>query len=196
LGIIGFAWTVALIITPYLGMHLDWIEPLIQDQNFKNQLATAIQWNLFASSFGVVFGILFFYGLWALYRNQIQKGAIIVFASCLFGIQVLSMYYLPRIEQLVQGSVIEFLEGLRGKDVNTQALFIKSYNQYFYSNRMPFQNREDTLKHLYYLYFPIERDCYFILRTIDRIKLDTTLGPNTKFLYEKSGFSFYQRIRN
>jgi hypothetical protein len=191
--LIGSLWTIALILTPIAGLNLMEIVPFIKDKNFIEQLKTPIEWNLWASALGIIFGIVFFYGLWNLIKSNIQKGAFIIFIACLFCIQIISLYYLPRIEKIVQGSLIEFCESLKGKDVNTQALYVKSYNQYFYSDRQPYINKEDSLKHLYYLYYPLEKDCYFILRSIDKISMDTSQSPDSYFLYKKNGFVFYKR---
>jgi len=131
--------------------------------------------------------------LYLLANSKVKKAIIPISIACVLCIQVIAIYYLPRIEKLVQGSLVEFCESLNGKDVNTQALYVKSYNQYFYSNRLPYINKEDSLKHLYYLYYPLEKDCYFILRTIDKINMDTSRSPNANFLYSKNGFVFYKR---
>ena len=191
---IGFIWGLALLVTPYLGLNIDKIKPYIHDANFLEQLKTPIEWNLWACGFGIIFSFVFFIGIYFTTKNELKKGLALIFIACLICIETVSLYYLPRIEKIVQGSLVEFSESLKGKDVNTQALYVKSYNQYFYSNRTPYVNKEDTLKHLYYLYYPLERDCYFILRTIDKMKLDTALGPQTRWLYDKSGFSFYHRL--
>lgn len=193
LGFIGFIWFLALVFTPIAGNYIELIKPYIGDKNFLEQLKTPINWHYTASLLGLILGATLFYGIFKL-RNNYQKGIIAIFIASVFCTQVISLYYLPRIEKLVQGSLVEFCQSLNGRDVNTQALYVKSYNQYFYSDRQPYLNKEDSLKHLYYLYYPIEKDCYFILRTIDKSKLDTALGPQTEWLYDKSGFSFYHRL--
>ncbi len=193
--LLGFLWATALTITPYLGQNLDKIKPFIHDANFLEQLKTPIQWDLWACGLGLVFAMVYFYGIHLLSKDRLHKGFVVICIAILFCIQVVSLYHLPRIEKMVQGSLVEFCESLNSRDVNTQALYVKSYNQYFYSNRQPYKNVEDTLKHLHYLYRPIEKDCYFILRSIDRIHMDTSKSPNAKELLSKNGFIFYLRKR-
>jgi hypothetical protein len=196
LGLIGFVWFIALTLTPILGNNLEMVIPYIGDKNFLEQLKTPLVWHNSASIFGLIFGIIYAYGLYLLANTKIKKAIIAISIACVLCIQVIAIYYLPRIEKLVQGSLVEFCESLKGKDVNTQALYVKSYNQYFYSDRLPYINKEDSLKHLYYLYYPLEKDCYFILRTIDKINMDTSRSPNSNFLYSKNGFVFYKRGAN
>jgi hypothetical protein len=194
--LIGFIWGLALTITPYLGQNIEQIKPYIHDANFLEQLKTPIEWNLWACGFGVLFYIVYFTGIYFSSKNELQKGLAFIFIACLICIETVSLYYLPRIESLVQGSMVEFCKGLKSKDVNTQSLYLKSYNQYFYSDRQPYINKENGKKHLYYLYDEIEKDCYTILRTIDSTKLDTALGPNMTKLYDKNGFVFYHRTKD
>jgi len=194
--LIGSIWGIALTITPYLGVNIEKIKPYIKDANFLEQLKTPIDWHTWTSLLGILFLALYFYGIFIASRHRLMKGIIFLSIAFVLLIETISIYYLPKIENLVQGSMVEFCKGLQGKDVNTQTLYLKSYNQYFYSNRLPFVNKEDSLKHLYYLYHPIEKDCYFILRTIDRLKLDSAMGPNMGTLYSKNGFTFYKRTKN
>lgn len=194
--LIGLVWGLALTITPYLGQNIEKIKPYIHDANFLEQLKTPIEWNLWACGFGVLFCIIYFAGIYFISKNELKRGLSLIFIACLICIETVSLYYLPRIENLVQGSMVEFCKGLKGKDVNTQALYLKSYNQYFYSERQPYINKENGKKHLYYLYDTIDKDCYTIMRTIDSTKLDTSLGRNTTKLYDKNGFVFYKRTQD
>lgn len=193
---IGFIWGLALTMTPYLGQDIEKIKPYIHDANFLEQLKTPIEWNLWACGLGIIFSLVFVIGIYFTIKNKLKKGLVLIFIACLICIETVSLYYLPRIENLVQGSMVAFCKSLRGKDVNTQALYLKSYNQYFYSDRQSYINKENGKKHLYYLYDTIEKDCYTILRTIDSTKLDTALGPNTSKLFDKNGFVFYLRTKD
>ena len=196
LGSIGFIWFCALILAPFAGNNLEKIIPYIGDKNFLEQLKTPLVWHDSVGVFGLIFGIIYAYSLYFFANSKVKKAIIAISIGCVLCIQVIAIYYLPRIEKLVQGSLVEFCKSLKGKDVNTQALYVKSYNQYFYSDRQPYINKEDSLKHLYYLYYPLEKDCYFILRTIDKISMDTSRSPNSNFLYSKNGFVFYKRGAN
>lgn len=115
LSLIGGLWAIALIAVPILGNKLKTIKPYIHDKNFLEQLQTPIEWDYWAAGFGVIIGIVFFYGIYVLTRANIQRGIILLFASCILIIQVVSIYYLPRIEQLVQGSMVDFCKKLDGK---------------------------------------------------------------------------------
>jgi 4-amino-4-deoxy-L-arabinose transferase-like glycosyltransferase len=192
LGLIGSIWFLALVLTPIVGNNIELVKPYIGDKNLLEQLKTPIQWHYAASILGLIFGVIFFYGIYKI-RSNTKHGMLAIFIACVFCTQSIALYYLPRIEKLVQGSLVEFCQTLKGKDVNTQSLYVKSYNQYFYSDRQPFKNIEDTLKHLHYLYYPLEKDCYFILRSIDRINMDTSRSPNAEELLSKEGFIFYLR---
>lgn len=190
---IGAIWSIALIFTPIAGINLEKIKPYIHDTNFLLQLDTPIEWNLWAILFGLMFGVLYFYGLILIHKKKIEKGVLALFMACIICIQTLMLYYVPRIEKMVQGSLIEFCQEHKKEDANQCALYMKSYAMFYYSERTPFQNVEDTFKHLHYLYLPIQKDCYFFLRTIDTAKLDRSMGPKMNKLYNKNGFTFYKR---
>jgi hypothetical protein len=193
LGFIGAIWSIALIFTPIVGIYKEKIVPFIHDPNFLLQLETAIEWNAWDSLFGILFAGLYFYGMYLLSKKHIQKGVFVLFIACLLCIEVILLHYIPRIEKMVQGSLIEFCQEHKSEDANQCGLYMKSYAIFYYSERKPFENVEDTFKHLHYLYQPIQKDCYFFLRTIDTAKLDNSMGPKMYKLYNKNGFTFYKR---
>jgi 4-amino-4-deoxy-L-arabinose transferase-like glycosyltransferase len=193
LAIIGFIWSLAFIMMPIVGLYKETFIPFIHDPNFVHQLQTPIEWNAWASIFGVIFSGIFFYGFYLLTKKQNHKGVLSIFLACLICIETVLLYYVPRIEKMVQGALIEFCEEHQSEDTNQCALYMKSYAIYFYSDRKPFKNLEDTFRHLHYLYLPIQKDCYFFLRTIDTAKLDCSMGPKTYKMYNKNGFTFYKR---
>jgi hypothetical protein len=193
LGFIGCIWSIVLIFTPFAGLNIEKIKPFIHDANFLNQLETPIEWNAWASLFGIIFAGIYFYGLFLLRKKQIQKAVILLFVACVLCIQTVMLYYIPRIEKMVQGALIEFCQEHKTEDANQCALYMKSYAMFYYSERKPFENLEDTFKHIHYLYQPIQKDCYFFLRTMDTAKLDYSMGPKTYKMYNKNGFTFYKR---
>jgi hypothetical protein len=103
------------------------------------------------------------------------------------------LYYIPRIEKMVQGALIEFCQEHKTEDANQCALYMKSYAMFYYSERKPFDNVEDTFKHLHYISGKLEKKCYFYLRTTDTIKFDHYSGQKIYKLYNKNGFTFYKR---
>jgi hypothetical protein len=186
LAFIGFIWGFALTITPYLGLNIEKIKPFIHDQNFLEQLKTPIEWNLWACGLGILFSLVYFTGVYFTSKNKLKKGLSSIFLACLICIETASLYYLPRIENLVQGSMVEFCKSIKGKDVYTKSLYLKSYNQYFYSDRqlskVPVSWNLDT-----FLNGKIDKDCYFITRTIDTNKIKYFVQP----LKSLNGFTFY-----
>ncbi len=193
LGFIGCIWSIALIFTPFAGLNIEKIKPFIQDANFLNQLETPIEWNAWASLLGIIFTGIYFYGLFLLRKKQIQKSVILLFVACVLCIQTIMLYYIPRIEKMVQGALIEFCQEHKTEDANQCALYMKSYAMFYYSERKPFDNVEDTFKHLHYISGKLEKKCYFYLRTTDTIKFDHYSGQKIYKLYNKNGFTFYKR---
>ena len=192
---ISLFWGILLFVIPYLGIHKEEIIPYIHDKNFLHQLEIPIQWDLYASAFGIIFIALIAIAMMKFKGQKIRSGFIILSIAIVFLIQVLSYYYLPRIEKMVQGELIQFCQSHKKESADHVALFLKSYAIFFYSEVKPFVNKEDSLKHLYYLYLPIERDVYIYTRTIDRIHTDTGRIPNLQYLYGKGGFEFYKRTK-
>lgn len=191
--LIGLIWTIALTVTPYLGINIEKVKPYIQDKNFLAQLQTPIEWNIWACILGVVFGIIYFYGILNMILGKFRKGIISISTACLFCIATISQYYLPRIEQLVQGSLVEFCKNIRNEDANHVAAYMKSYNIFYYTERQPFINKEDTLKHLYYYYHNIERNVYIFARNQDSLKIANGILPNTSVVYNQNGLTVFLR---
>lgn len=188
LSFIGFVWTLALTITPYVGLNIEKLKPFIKDTNFLEQLKTPIEWNLWACGLGLIFGVVFFYGIYLLFKVEIKRGIALIFLSCVLCIQIISHYYLPRIENMVQGSLVEFAKSKRDEDCYIQTLYFKSYLSYFYSEMKPHSMHQnwqiDTI-----LNGKIYKDCYYVIRTVDSTKI-RYFRPS---FFEKNGFTYYYR---
>ena len=191
--LIGLLWGLVLVLVPYIANHKELIMPLIKDPNFLAQLELNIQWHTWASLFGIVFLIFYFIGIKLLLNHQIGQGFLLISIAILFLIQIIFYYYLPRIENMVQGELVSFCKSHQNDNADHVALYLKSYNIFYYSNIKPFINKEDSLKHLYYLYMPLERDVYIYTRTMDKTKTDTGNIRQLEYLYGKGGFEFYKR---
>lgn len=190
LAFIGVIWFLVLVFTPIAGNNIELIKPYIGDKNFLEQLKTPINWHYAASLLGLIFGATLFYGIFKL-RNNYQKGIIVIFIASAFCTQVISLYYLPRIEKLVQGSLVEFCIGISEEENYFQPLYFKSYNVYFYSKTQPHppsQNWQiDTM-----LNGKLYKNCIYVMRTVDTNKI-TNFVPAFKTEY---GYIYYKKEKN
>lgn len=193
LSVIGFIWGLALTITPYLGQNLKKIKPYIHDTNFLEQLKTPIEWNLWACGFGLVFLVLYFKGILFLTKNELKKGLICIFLACFICLETVFLYYLPRIENLVQGSMVEFIQSKKDENCYFSTFYMKSYNVFFYSNLK--SHSFDTAKqnHLFWIYSDLDRKTYYTVLTKDTAKVNVYKIPGLKFIESKSGYCFYER---
>lgn len=174
---------IILIFLPIIGKNIAYILPYIKDVQTKLQLGSKVNWHYWEVCFGIFILITFVF-LKTKYRNVIYP----YFVSTIGIVLVLLIVFAPKIERYTQGEYIDFCKEFKAKSVDIQPLYIKSYAIHYYSEKKPFINKEDTLKHLYYLYGPITRPVYFIARA-----KDTSRIPGFTPFHIRNGFAFYKR---
>jgi 4-amino-4-deoxy-L-arabinose transferase-like glycosyltransferase len=103
------------------------------------------------------------------------------------------LFYTPKIEQYSQGAEIEFCKKLSGKPVYLETLEFKSYAIYFYFDK-PESKRTALQQPLWELTGKLDKDAYFIVKNTSKDEY-LKLYPELKYLYEKNGFVFLQRLK-
>ena len=188
--LIGSIWFLALILIPIAGNNIELIKPYIGDKNLLEQLKTPIKWHYWASILGLIFGVIFLYGIFK-FKSNTPNGIFAIFIASVFCTQSIAIYYLPRIEQIVQGSLVEFAKSKKMEESYFQSLYFKSYNIYFYSKISPHPPEQnwhiDTM-----LNGKLYRNCYYIIKTSDSHKIKDFVPS----FYSRGGFLFYLKPRN
>lgn len=143
-----------------------------------------IEW-LLGFFFLVICFLVFFY----YHRTGFYKGAVILFLTCGFTLQVAIYVYIPKIEQFTQKALIDYLKSIADEDAYKQTLNFQSYAPYFYGKVSPHSDNR-RLDREWLLYGDIDKPAYLITRAgRDKYGEDERL----KKVFEKNGFIVYRR---
>lgn len=171
---------------PILGNNLQIILPLIKDKQAQLQLGAHVDWHYGEAGYGIFILALFIY-----LRRKFVHNFYPYFFTTATIVLVLLIVFAPKIERYTQGTYIDFCKTKKGKDVYIQPLFLKSYANLFYSERMPFNN--DTSRNHGWMYDgDIDKDVFFISVTKDSL-LTRYPRPYIQILERKNGFDFMAR---
>jgi hypothetical protein len=106
--------------------------------------------------------------------------------------QVLLTLFAPRIEQYSQKAAIDFFKSIRGKQVYIATVGYKSYAPFFYAE---VGEREGVLAKPadWILSNQLDRAAYLVSKITDKERLMNDY-PVLRFLYEKNGFVFFEKL--
>ena len=191
ISLIGVLLSLILISIPFVLLQKEkWIH-LVKDNFAKANLEADVKWNWLDSFGGIIllFGVLYF----LFHKNIISKISVLfisVTACCMFTTVILT----PKIEAISQRANIDFFKSKQNENCYIETWGYKSYAQYFYSKKKPFEN-DGTKNALWMLYNNIDKTVYISAKIQSKNELDKI--PDLKMLYEKNGFVFYKReIKN
>lgn len=191
--VLGILWSVLFIALPLLGMHIEWLRPLLQKDAFAlANLNADVSWSYLLMVPGILFlGAVVLSFTWLRQRKK-QRALLLLFIACLGAMQVLLTLFTPRIERYSQHAALEFFSSLRGKDVYVKTIGYKSYAQYFYARVQPGQRKEAKDEN-WLLTGPVDKPTYFVSKITAKEWILAEHGERLQVLYEKNGFVFYKR---
>jgi 4-amino-4-deoxy-L-arabinose transferase-like glycosyltransferase len=191
--IIGTIWGIAFTLLPLIGNNPDWIRPFLsQDPFAAANLEADVKWGFLL----IVPGILFLFSVWFAWamfkKNKRERGFIILIIASICAMQVLLTLFAPRIEQYSQRAAIDFFKSIRGKQVYVATVGYKSYAPYFYAE---VGEREGVLAKPadWILSNQLDRPAYLVSKITDKERLMNDY-PALRFLYEKNGFVFFEKL--
>lgn len=191
---IGIIWSIILLALPVIGMNLNIIKPLIQDEFAVANLEAA-------PNFSYILMILGVFSVWILiyaYKNSRinplkSYSSLLIINAFLVGATMI--IYTPKIEAISQNAAISFFQEFKGKEVYVQPIGYKSYAHLFYTER-PNTHSEAYKKEglTYLLSDKVDRPVYFITKNI---YLNNILNeyPQLQVIQEKHGYVFLQKIQ-
>jgi hypothetical protein len=188
MGIIGIALSLVIVAIPFVMMNKNkWIDK-VGDVFARANLGANVKWHWFDSIGGLVLlsGVLIYF----ISKNQIAK-TVCLFASVTFCCFSNTVLLVPKIEAISQRANIEFFKARQGEDCYTATAFYKSYAPYFYTRKMPFQNKQSTDVD-WLMHGPVDKPAYISTRIQYKSRID--IIPGMRFLYEKNGFVFFKRL--
>lgn len=182
---------------PILLIHKEqWIH-LVKDQFARGNIEADIRWYYSDTIVGIVFLAGLVISFVYVRRRELLKAMIILYSYTGLSFSLLMLVLTPRIEQHVQGAVIDFYKSLVGKQCYVKVLGFKSYAQLYYIDKRPEQS--PSFLHIPYDEFehwltdgPIDKPVYFVCKIQD-------VNEYAKFskkveIFRKNGFVFYVRM--
>lgn len=190
---IGGLLSAVLIIVPLFMRHkykmLTYFGKYIKDEMVLEAIRVPVDWTGSEISIGCFYLAAIILAMIYHYREPVM-GAGILFVSTLITVQFTMYIIVPKVEEHIQGGVIEFYKSVKGQDAYVESIGFKSYADLFYSEKRPGYNPK-SLDHEWLMHGDIDKPAYLV-RKISRAK-EMDLFPQLEKLGSKSGYVFYRR---
>lgn len=221
--LVGIIYSVLFVLIPLIGSNSkvrSYFLKNIEDDFVKENILLPTQWLGWEWIFGIVFLLILITGF--IFNKRKFKGSgikIWLIGNALF-LFIFSVLVIPKVENHVQGSIINFYKGLQGKDIYIETVGFKSYAHYYYTQK-PIPKRTDNfyretinycLKHkidtlgqlneqqrdsvnrfkkYWFLEGEIDKPVYLVYKPIDSEGMDT----NRKFIkvMDRGGYRVFRR---
>lgn len=125
-------------------------------------------------------------------RQKTWRLALGQLALSAFFVTTASWVFAPRIQQYSQGALVEFYQGQAGTDVFYGTAYHKSYAHWFYGEVRPEVYDQGCRERQCRFHETITKSLFFSspLRKTEQVLREV---PDAKLLYQKGGYSFYER---
>ncbi|MCY7360108.1 MAG: glycosyltransferase family 39 protein [Rudanella sp.] len=184
-GLLGLVLTAA----PLVGMHKDVLIPYINDPFAVANLQANVHWGGWEWIIGAAWTVALVVCILRL-RRQTFRAAVGLFLATATMLFFFTAAVVPNIEQIVQGTVINFYQSKQGEDVYVEPIGYKSYAQLFYFQKKPPINPR-TSDENYLLNGPVDKPTFLIARINNAD--DFRKNPNLEVVKEENGFVFFKR---
>jgi hypothetical protein len=186
----GLPIVLATLLFPWFIAFADVFTPYIDDpfavENFKIDGG----WTGFETLIGVL--ALFFWVkmILSLSKQKWLNAVVFTYLGMILIVQMTLFFDVPKLEKHIQGALIEFLKSKRNEKCIVRTINFKSYAQYFYAEVKEGQPKEANQNEwLLNGNSPIP---IYLITKADRDEFRK--HEKLRFLYEKGGFIFYERI--
>ncbi|MGB0805805.1 MAG: ArnT family glycosyltransferase [Salibacteraceae bacterium] len=191
LGFVMSIFVIALIALPWLGMNIEVLKPLLAADPFAvANLNANVNWTGLEFIPGIWLLIATVTGMVFLTKGKTYKGAIWIFGGTGLFVFLTLTFVITKIEAITQNAAIEFYETKVDCDCYVVSEEYKSYAQLFYTKVKP--NLNPKRHNINWLKTGnIDKDVYFVAKITGTKHLEKL--DDVQFLYEKNGFTFWQR---
>ncbi|MCB9252619.1 MAG: glycosyltransferase family 39 protein [Flavobacteriales bacterium] len=146
IGILGLIYSAVFLLIPLVFLHkplFNWLYEVLKDDFVRANLKVVVNWkitDLFAGIFYLINVLLFFFYA---FRKDVFRGLKLFLIGNAAVIFILALSIAPKVEDHVQGSIINFYKGISGKDVYAETVGFKSYAHYFYTSKVKSKGKLD-----------------------------------------------------
>lgn len=187
--LIGSLLGIILTAAPLVGMHNDVLIPYIKDPFAVANLQAKVTWGGWEWLIGALWVVTAGICIRQLRRNT-YPAAIGLFMVTATMLLFYASVVVPKVEQIIQGTVIEFYQSKRGQDVYVEPIGYKSYAQLFYFQKTPPVNPRTTDEN-YLLNGPVDKPTFLIAKITNADEYRK--NPNLEVVKEENGFVFFKR---
>lgn len=183
-------WTIGLTIVPLIKANFDFIKNYIHEDTLYLVLSTRYPWEILEIVFGIFFFLIFIISAILFIKKRNQIGMMVLIFGCMIVSNMVIVYYLPKIEQLTQGSTVEFIQNNRNEKAIYHYYNGKSFISKFYSDSAltyPFLFTFDSIQQ----YKKNHTPQYLTIKSSDTTHLNTH-RKHFQHLYTQGIYSFYK----
>lgn len=180
-------------IIPFIGQHISILKPLFQEDIFAlKNLDAAVHWSGWEAVAGVFLIFTSIAFIFALKMRGILRGVIHLFLTTAIFVNLVLILFINNIEGYSQNAAIEFYKSKSKEDCYVATYGYKSYAHIFYTQKRVPQNPLHS-NHEWLMRGEIDKPTYWVAKYSNKNELDSV--STLKYLYDKNGFVFYERIR-
>lgn len=180
-------------IIPFIGQHISILKPLFQEDIFAlKNLDAAVYWSGWEAVAGVFLIFTSIAFIFALKMRGILRGVIHLFLTTAIFVNLVLILFINNIEGYSQNAAIEFYKSKSKEDCYVATYGYKSYAHIFYTQKRVPQNPLHS-NHEWLMRGEIDKPTYWVAKYSNKNELDSV--STLKYLYDKNGFVFYERIR-
>ncbi len=195
LGAIGSVVALVFIATPFIGMRIDLLKPLVADPFGRANLDADVVWTGVEALAGISMAVVLFFGHRYFSQGDYKRGLPVVFGGTALFVTITLFFFINNIEAYSQRAAVEFFEARAKDTANGHPHYAKnhgyrSYTQLFYTRKQPpADTRAYDAEWLFH--GTIDRPVYLVAKVTSEEDV-TSIGTFTE-LYQKNGFIFYRR---
>jgi 4-amino-4-deoxy-L-arabinose transferase-like glycosyltransferase len=187
--LVGSVFGVLLTALPLINVFRDRLVPLINDPFAVAGIMKEVHWGGNEYLIGIFYFVLVMYAGYWIAREKVLKGIVIMGINTGLTLFLYMIFVLPKVEAHTQGSLIDFLEEVKGEDVYVVTHGFHSYAPFFYfeqpNDHLAVRANKDVL-----ISGEVAKPVYIISKITDTY-LPTLEGLT--LLKEEGGYRFYLR---
>lgn len=163
---------------------------IIKDKFAVANLEASVNWGGWEWIIGLIFGAVVLISIWHLNR---QRWAIFsLLACCVLSLEILSIVYIPKVEQYTQATPIRFYQEKQNEDCYLLTVGFKSYAHLFYG-RKPMPDHPRHNDEAWLLSGEADKPVYVVTKNIRKADW-LSWHPQLEVMHEENGFVF-MRVR-
>ncbi|MBS1568239.1 MAG: glycosyl transferase, partial [Bacteroidetes bacterium] len=179
------------LVLPIIGMHPEWIVPLLKNDAFaQGNLEAQVQWTGWEALAGAWMCVVLFLGHRFFAKREYRSGIVAVFGGTALFVSITLYYFINNIEGYSQRAAVEFFEQRQRERCYVMTKNYKSYAEWFYT-RMPPITDSRVQSENWLLHGAVDRPVYVVCKVTSAQEVAAI--PGLHELYRKNGFVFFRR---